>query len=99
MKRKTKKETRAKYAKAKTPPVRRECGTMIVHSRLLERDPTFCQRLVNLEQLTSRRMLAGLPHPARGPATIPLVVAVMCNTAGESISKENSKTSADRRTN
>lgn len=73
---KGKKTTRRKSQKKIVPPVRRACGTMAVHSRLLEQDPGFGQRLVNLEQLTARRMFAGLTHRAAGPTTIPVVVHV-----------------------
>ncbi len=69
---------------------------MIVHSRLLERDPTFGQRLVNLEQLTSRRMLAGLTHRAGAPTTIPVVVHVVYNTASENISDAQIKSQIAR---
>ena len=68
------------------PPIRRACGTMAVHSRLLERDPSFGKRLVDLEHLTSRRMMAGLTHRAGAPTTIPVVVHVVYNTASENIS-------------
>ncbi len=83
MKRKTQKQTRTRNAK--TPPSRRACGTMTVHSRLLEMDPSFGERLVNIERLTSRRMLAGLTHRAGAPTTIPVVVHVVYNTEAENI--------------
>lgn len=73
-------------AKGTVPPKRRICGTMAVHSRLLERDPGFGQRLVNLEQLTARRMMAGLTHKTGGTTTIPVVVHVVYNSDAENIS-------------
>jgi hypothetical protein len=74
-----------KYKKP-APPVRRSCGTMIVHSRLLEKDPAFGRRLANLELLTSRRMLAGLTHRSGKATTIPVIVHVVYNDKSENIS-------------
>ena len=82
--------------KEKAPPVRRRCGTMTAHSRLLEADPGFRQRLVNLEQLTSRRLFAGETHRAGGPTTIPVVVHVVHNTAKENISTAQIKSQIAR---
>ena len=78
---------KAGKSKSKTqPPVRRRCGTMAVHSRLLEEDANFRKRLVDLETLTSRRMLAGLTHRAAAPVVIPVVVHVVYNNVSENIS-------------
>ncbi len=93
---KGKRTTRRKSQKKIVPPVRRACGTMAVHSRLLEQDPGFGQRLVNLEQLTARRMFAGLTHRAAGPTTIPVVVHVVYNTADENISDAQIKSQISR---
>jgi Pregnancy-associated plasma protein-A len=84
MKQKTEKPR--KYKTAPPPPARRKCGTMAVHSRLLEQDPSFGRRLVDLERLTSRRMLAGLTHRAAGPTVISVVVHVVYDSASENIS-------------
>jgi len=59
---------------------------MAVHSRLLESDPSFGERLVNLEQLTARRMFAGLTHRAGMKTTIPVVVHIVYSAASENIS-------------
>jgi hypothetical protein len=84
MKRKAQKPR--KYKTGARPPARRKCGTMAVHSRLLEQDPAFGRRLVDLERLTSRRMLAGLTHRAAASTVIPVVVHVVYNSASENIS-------------
>jgi Pregnancy-associated plasma protein-A len=81
-----KQRTQTSKTQAKVPPVRRRCGTMAVHSRLLESDPNFRQRLVDLEHVTSRRMFAGLIHRGGAPTAIPVVVHVVYNTAAENIS-------------
>ena len=83
---KQKKEKPRKYKTAAPLPARRKCGTMAVHSRLLEQDPAFGRRLVDLERLTSRRMLAGLTHRAAAPTIISVVVHVIYNSASENIS-------------
>ena len=69
----------------KAAPSRRQCGTMSVHYRLLERDPNFRQRQMDLEHATARRMMIA---EARGAATttIPVVVHVVHNDASENIS-------------
>lgn len=94
MKRKTQKQKGNKNAK--TLPARRACGTMTVHSRLLEMDPSFGERLVNLERLTSRRMLAGLTHRGGVPTTIPVFVHVVHNTESENISDAQVKSQISR---
>jgi Pregnancy-associated plasma protein-A len=66
-------------------PSRRQCGAMSVHYRLLEMDPNFRQRQVDLEHLTARRMMPGeVLRP--GITTIPVVVHVVYNTRAENIS-------------
>ena len=89
----SKKTKSAKKAKA---PIRRNCGTMSVHSRLLEMYPTFRERLVNLEALTSRRMAAGLTHRAGVPTKIPVVVHVVYNSATENIKTSQIKSQITR---
>ena len=71
--------------KKKTTSPRRLCGAMEVHQRLLEADPTFRLRQVDLERATARRMTLG---EARRPGitTIPVVVHVVYNSASENIS-------------
>lgn len=77
-------------SKAKTkkiiPPRRRQCGAMIVHSRLLEQYPAFRENLVSLERQVSQRLMLGLVAKVGGPTTIQVVVHVVYNTAAENIS-------------
>jgi hypothetical protein len=58
---------------------------MSVHYRLLEMDPNFRQRQVDLEHLTARRMMPGQALRP-GITTIPVVVHVVYNTRAENIS-------------
>lgn len=67
-----------------TPPIRRQCGAMQVHFRLLETDPNFRRRQIELEGLTSRRMIAPLVRTA--PIVIPVVVHVVYRLPAENIS-------------
>ena len=65
-------------------PMRRQCGTMQVHFRLLEMDPGFRARQSALEQATARRMAMA---PAKWKVvTIPTVVHVVHHTSAENIS-------------
>jgi len=73
----------ARTAKARTP-VRRQCGTMQVHFRLLETDPGFRARQMALEQATARRMAARVAKWK--VAIIPTVVHVVYHTDAENIS-------------
>ncbi|HYP27294.1 MAG TPA: zinc metalloprotease [Blastocatellia bacterium] len=67
--------------------VRRKCGAMQAHFRLLEEDPGFRARQADLEQSTARRMSLGADSlRAGGPFTIPVVVHVVFNAAAENIS-------------
>jgi Pregnancy-associated plasma protein-A len=64
---------------------RRMCGTMAVHHRLLESDPGFRRRQMDLEHATARRMtMRAAARP--GVTTIPVVVHVVYNKASENIS-------------
>ena len=71
---------------ATAPPKRRQCGAMAAHFRLLEMDPGFRQRQLNLESAVARRMVTGTVALKGGPTTIPVVVHVVFNTAAENIS-------------
>lgn len=71
--------------KQKTKPSRRQCGCMQVHHRLLETDPNFRRRQVELEHATARRMMSGEAHRV-GITAIPVVVHVVYNTPSEKIS-------------
>ncbi len=67
-------------------PQRRECGTMAAHFRLLETDPGFRQRQLDIESLVARRRVSGMVARGGKPTTIPVVVHVVFNTAAENIS-------------
>jgi hypothetical protein len=86
MKKPSQKRKKAVVSKKNAPPMRRACGTMAVHSRLLEKDPGFGARLVSLEGVTARRMLAGMTHRPGAPTKIPVVVHVVYNPSSENIS-------------
>ena len=64
---------------------RRQCGTMGAHFRLLEMDPNFRRRQVNLERGTRLRMVSRLAFRT-GTTTIPVVVHVVYKKASENIS-------------
>ncbi len=64
--------------RAKNSRARRQCGAMIVHNRLLERDPGFRMRLMSLEESTAKRMAAAKAAPPR-KRTIKVVVHVVHN--------------------
>src|SRR5262245_20611559 len=72
-----------KKPRKKVPP-RRNCGAMVVHNRLIERDPAFRARLAALENATNLRLASAFATPAK--VTIPVVVHVVYNTAAENIS-------------
>jgi hypothetical protein len=62
-----------------TAPSRRQCGAMSVHYRLLEMDPSFRQRQIDIEHMAARRMMRGAALRP-GITTIPVVVHVVYNT-------------------
>ncbi len=65
-------------------PVRRQCGTMGAHFRLLETDETFRRKQYDLERTTMQRLV--MRKALRpGLTTIPVVVHVVYNTAAEKI--------------
>ena len=76
--------------KSKKTIPRRQCGTMQVHFRLLETDPNFRQKQVDLEHATARRMMS---FEARRKAltVIPVVVHVVYNAKSENISASQIK--------
>jgi len=67
---------------------RRTCGAMAAHHRLLELDPNFRKRQMQLENATAMRMASGVTalRAAAAPITIPVVVHVVYNTPAENIS-------------
>ncbi len=68
----------------KAPPKRRMCGCMEVHHRLLESDPNFRRRQMDLEHATMARMT--MTRARAGITIIPVVVHVVYKTAAENIS-------------
>jgi hypothetical protein len=68
----------------KTKSMRRQCGAMIAHQRLLERDPGFRMRLMALEAQTANRMDTALALPRI--RTIKVHVHVVYNTPAENVS-------------
>ncbi|MFI5460925.1 MAG: zinc metalloprotease [Isosphaerales bacterium] len=91
-KKKTKKKSVSKAAaaaaapEAEFVPVKRRCGAMQVHYRLLETYDDFRQKLVDLERATSQRLRTGMASRAGGVTTIPVVVHVVFNTSVQNIS-------------
>ncbi len=85
----TKKSTKGNAAEAvatkEDPPMRRQCGAMQAHFRLLEQDPGFRSRQAVLERSVARRMASGGAAKVT-TTTIPVVVHVVFNTAAENIS-------------
>jgi Pregnancy-associated plasma protein-A len=67
-------------------PVRRQCGAMSVHYRLLETDPNFRRRQTDLEHTTARRMMPGAAIRT-GITTIPVIVHVVYRTPEENITR------------
>jgi hypothetical protein len=70
---------------------------MAVHHRLLELDPNFRARQMQLENATAMRMALGLKamRAAATPLTIPVVVQVVYKTAAENISVAQIKSQID----
>ncbi|MCY7350990.1 MAG: zinc metalloprotease [Cytophagaceae bacterium] len=68
--------------------LRRQCGSMSAHFRLLEQDPEFRTIQSELELSTARRMARGSDAflHSNGPMVIQVVVHVVYNTAKENIS-------------
>ena len=69
----------------KAKHVRRQCGTMGAHFRLLEMMPNFRRRQASLEVATRRMMVSRRPLRT-GITTIPVVVHVVYRTAAEDVS-------------
>jgi Pregnancy-associated plasma protein-A len=68
---------------------RRTCGAMAMHFHLLEMDPEFRRRQVDMEASTARRMAMTLDEmmPAV-PRVVPVVVHVLHKKASENLSEE-----------
>ena len=84
----TKKAKKSKYSKKTGQTIRRQCGAMQAHMRLLEEDPNFRTRQFNLEQAVRMRMATpGILAAAKvTPTIIPVVVHVVYNAKVENIS-------------
>ncbi|HEV2706280.1 MAG TPA: zinc metalloprotease [Pyrinomonadaceae bacterium] len=82
----TKSSKSSKGTAAEEPvPLRRQCGAMQAHFRLLEEDPNFRMRQANLERAVARRMASGATAKT-APTVIPVVVHVVFNSNVENIS-------------
>ena len=85
------KSTRQKSQRRRVPasppamPLRRTCGTMQVHPRLLEQHPEFRLRQAEIELETQLRV-AGKQEMRTGLIAIPVVVHVVYKTAADNIS-------------
>src|SRR5215471_3638977 len=67
-------------------PPRRNCGTMAVHMKLLEKHPSFTTRLLRLEEQTARLKASGLQVTALPKVVVKTVVHVVHNTVAQNIS-------------
>jgi hypothetical protein len=77
---------------ASAPPLRRQCGTMQAHFRLLEQEPTFRQVQFDLEHSTRMFLRASPARKRTGIVHIPVVVHVVYNQARENISLRQIRT-------
>ena len=68
----------------KTKTIKRQCGTMIAHQRLLERNPGFRMRLMALETLTTARLQNKKLAPPK-MRTIKVHVHVVYNMPAENV--------------
>ena len=76
------------------PPLRRTCGAMQVHNRLLELHPQFRLRQGQIEHATAARLAGGV-ELRTGITTIPVVVHVVYSAAAENISDAQIKSQID----
>jgi len=86
MAKKKKSVSKAAAPEAEFVPVKRRCGAMQVHYRLLETYDDFRQKLVDLERDTLQRLRTGMARRAGGVTQIPVVVHVVFNTSVQNIS-------------
>ncbi len=77
------------------PLLRRTCGAVIVHTRLLEAHPDYRQKLVDLERRVAQRMATGSAKRVGGPFFIPVVVHVVWRLPAENVSDEQIKSQID----
>src|SRR5271166_4276305 len=75
-------------------PIRRSCGAMQVHNRLLETDPNFRRRQTDLEHATSARLRMALAARTT-PYAITVVIQVVYNTDQEKISVAQAQSQID----
>ncbi|MBI3818580.1 MAG: zinc metalloprotease [Planctomycetes bacterium] len=69
------------------PPKIRACGTMIIHNRNLEADPSYRERLHQYEHDVNARMAAGFKvAKKKGPMKIQVVVHVVYKNPDEKLS-------------
>jgi Pregnancy-associated plasma protein-A len=85
--RKSRSRSRRSTSKSKAP-VRRMCGSMEAHMRLLEFDPEMRSRRAKIHAETSRMLQTGTAsrRVKKSAITIPVVVHVVYRTAAENIS-------------
>src|SRR5262245_45474175 len=86
-KRQSKSQPRSRSAANVT--VRRRCGAMEAHMRLLEEDPGMRERRAEIHAEASRMIQSPTMMrraAKKGPTTIPVVVHVVYKTAAENIS-------------
>jgi hypothetical protein len=67
-------------------PSRRTCGTLEAHARLLERDPAYRARILDIERRTRAYVREGRFGLRAGVVTIPTVVHVVHKDPSENIS-------------
>lgn len=81
---------------ADAPPLlRRKCGALVVHNRLLEDHPEFRQKLVDIERRVAQRMASGAARRIGGPFVIQVVVHVVWRLPVENISDAQIKSQID----
>src|SRR6185436_8502610 len=81
------KHAKKAVSKKAVRPKRRMCGTMEVHNRLLELNPSYREAQSSLAAATAARMaMAGAAEAFGGVVKISVVVHVVFNTASENIS-------------
>jgi hypothetical protein len=78
----------ARKTKKSKSPVRRLCGSMEAHMRLLESDPDMRKRRAKIHSATATMVQRGraMARAKKGAVTIPVVIHVVYRTAGENIS-------------
>jgi hypothetical protein len=71
---------------AQAPPLRRSCGTMPVHQRLLRTDPAYVRARIASENYHHEFRVRARVLARTGVTSIPVVVHVVHNTAAQNLS-------------